>query len=174
MNLTEAIQSVDMDEIIDRMNAYAISLLKSVRMKDFNGREPIDFVGDVIMKVIEGKRDWNKAQCSFTEFLFGCLRSEISNFFKTQRFIHNDELPDIPSDDQSKNFEDKKNQVSELLRLEDATDEELIIFDFWMDGVTKPIEIAKDLGVDVKEIYNITKRLERRLQKVQSKALKII
>ena len=30
MNLAEAIQSENMDEIIDSMNAYAISVLKSV------------------------------------------------------------------------------------------------------------------------------------------------
>lgn len=71
MNLTEAIQSVDMNKVIDSMNAYAISLLKSAGAKNFNGKEPIDFVGEVILKVMEGKRDWTKAQCSFKEFLFG-------------------------------------------------------------------------------------------------------
>ena len=76
MYLAEAIKSVDMNEVIDRMNAYAISLLKSVGSKNFNGKEPIDFVGDVILKVMEGKRDWSKAKCSFTEFLFGCLKRD--------------------------------------------------------------------------------------------------
>jgi len=109
MSLTEAIQSVDMDEVIDRMNAYAISLLKSVGVKNFNGKEPIDFVGDVVLKVMEGKRNWAKAQCSFTEFLFGCLKSEINNFFTTNKHIYDNELPEIPSNEQSLNVEDKRN-----------------------------------------------------------------
>lgn len=174
MNLTEAIHSVDMDEVIDRMNAYAISLLKSVGAKNFNGKEPIDFVGDVILKVMEGKRDWAKAQCSFTEFLFGCLKSEISNFFATNKNLYDSELPEIPSNGLSSNDEDKRNQIFELLKQEGADDNELLIFEYWVDGITKPKEIAKDLGIEVKEVYNITKRLERRLPKIQTQVANII
>lgn len=174
MNLTEAIQSVDIDEVIDRLNAYAISLLKSVGVKNFNGKEPIDFVGDVILKVMEGKRDWAKAQCPFKEFLFGCLKSEINNFFTTNKNIYEDELPDIPSNEQSLNAEEKRNQISELLKKEGADDDELTVFEYWADGITKPAEIAKDLGIEVKEVYKITKRLERRLPKIQTQVTNII
>lgn len=55
-----------------------------------------------------------------------------------------------------------------------ADDDELIIFEYWIDGITKPKEIAKDLGIDVKEVYNITKRLERRLPKIQTHVANII
>jgi RNA polymerase sigma factor (sigma-70 family) len=174
MNLTEAIQSVDMDEIIDRMNAYAISRLKSVGIKNFNGKEPIDFVGDLILKVMEGQRDWNKAQCSFKDFLFGCLKSEITNFFKLNKNIHENDFPDIPSEEQSQNIEEKRKQISILLKQEGADDNELLIFEYWADGITKPKEIAKDLGIEVKEVYNITKRLERRLPKIQTQVTNII
>lgn len=173
MNLTEAINSVDMDEVIDRMNAYAISLLKSVGTKNFKGKEPIDFVGDVILKVIEGKRDWAKAKCSFTEFLFGCLKSEISNFFTTNKNLYDSELPEIPSNGYSSKEEVKLNQVIELLKQEGADDKELLVFEYWADGTTKPKEIATDLGIEVKEVYNITKRLERRLPKIQTQVINI-
>ena len=174
MNLAEAIQSVDMDEIIDSMNAYAISRLKSVGVKNFNGRHPIDFVGDLILKVMEGKRDWSKAECSFKEFLFGCLKSEITNFFRTNRNITVGELPDVPVNRGSINIEEKRKQVSELLKQEGADDDELTVFEFWMDGIFKPAEIAKDLGVDVKEIYKIIKRLERKREKIEPQAINIV
>jgi|SRR5690606_17673315 len=174
MNLAEAIQSVDMDEVIDRMNAYAISILKSVGVKNFNGKEPIDFVGDVILKVMDGQRDWSKAKCSFTKFLFGCLKSEISNFFKTNKNIYDNELPDIPTTDQSFSEKHIRNSISEILKIEGADDDELMVFEYWADGITKPSEIAKDLGIDVKEVYNITKRLERRLPKIQTQVKNII
>jgi RNA polymerase sigma factor (sigma-70 family) len=174
MNLTEAIQSVDMDDLIDRMNAYAIIRLKSVGIKNFNGKEPVDFVGDLILKVMEGQRNWNKAQCSFKDFLFGCLKSEIANFFKLNKNIHEDDFPDIPVEEQSQNIEEKRKQVSELLKQEGADDNELLIFECWIDGITKPKEIAKDLGIEVKEVYNITKRLERRLPKIQIQVTNII
>jgi len=177
MNLAEAIESVDLNEIIDSMNAYAISRLKSVGVKNFNGREPIDFVGDLILKVMEGKRDWSKAQCPFKEFLFGCLKSEIQNFFTTTKNLNTDELPAIPSNVSSESsieIEKKRAQISDLLEKEGADDDELTVFEYWMDGIYKPRDIAKDLGVEVKEIYKIIKRIERRLPKIQMQAINII
>ncbi len=174
MNLAEEIQSEDMDELIDRMNAYAISRLKTVGVKNFNGKEPIDFVGDVILKVIEGKRDWTKAQCSFRDFMFGSLKSEINNFFTINKIIYEDELPDIPSNEQSQNIEDERKKVSELLQQEGADDDELVVFEYWVDGITKSAEIAKDLGIDMKEVYKITKRLERRLPKIYTQVTNIL
>lgn len=174
MNLAEAIQSVDMDQIIDSMNAYAISRLKSVGVKNFNGKHPIDFVGELILKVMEGKRDWSKAECSFKEFLFGCLKSEISNFFITNRSTTYDELPEIPVNGGSNNIVEKRKQVSELLKQEGADDDELTVFEYWMDGIFKPSDIAEDLGVDVKEIYKIIKRLERKREKIKMQAINIV
>ncbi len=174
MNLAEAIQSVDMEDVIDRMNAYANGRLKSVGLKDFNGKESVDFVGELILKIIDEKRDWNKAQCSFEEFLFGCLKSEISNFLDKKKSIYEDDLPDLPATEWTSDIEDKRSQVSELLKQEGATDDEIIIFEYWMDGIFKPAEIATDLGIEVKEVYNITKRLERRLPKIQAQVTNII
>lgn len=167
MTLAEAIQSVDMDKIIDRMNAFAISRLKSVGIKNFNGKLPVDFVGDLILKVLEGTRDWSKAKCSFELFLFGSLKSDIDNFFTTNKFNNTDKLPEIPIEGHSSGFEEERQKVSELLKQEGSDDEELIVFEYWMDGMNKPSEIAADLGIDVKEIYKITKRLERRIQKIK-------
>lgn len=174
MNLTDALQSENINEIIDRMNAYAISMLKSVGVKDFNGKEPIDFVGDTLLKVMEGTRDWNKADCSLKEFLFGCLKSEISNFFKSQKVHSNAELPDIPVNGNSSNIEEKRNQVCDLLRMQGADELEIRVFECWMDGIFKPIKIAEELGISVKEVNVITKRLERKRKKIEHQALNII
>lgn len=174
MNLTEEIQSVDMGELIDSMNAYAIDKLKSVGEKSFRGKLPVDFVGELILKVMEGKRDWNKAECSFREFLFGCLKSEIANFFKTLKHIHVDELPEISHNGSPVDIEEKQNQISNLLKEDGADEEELTLFGYWMDGIKKPSEIAADWNIDVKQVNNITKRLLRRLPKIQTQAVKIL
>jgi DNA-directed RNA polymerase specialized sigma24 family protein len=174
MTLAEAIQSEDMDEIIDRMNAYAISRLKSIGAKTFDGRSPVDFVGDLILKVMEGERDWAKAECSFREFLFGCLRSDISNFFTTLKHKHTNDFPEIPVEKISMNVDEKRNKISELFRQEGADDDELKVFEYWMDGIFKPAEIADDLGVPVKKIYTIIKRLERKRVKIETQAFNII
>jgi len=174
MNLFDAMQAVNWDELIDALNAYAISRLKSDNIKNFEGKEAIDFVGDVILKVMEGKRDWNKAQCSFREFLFGCLRSEISNFFETSKKCKNGEFEENSTVQNTENIEDNRKQISELLKLKGADDDELTVFECWMDGIKKPRDIAEDLGVNVKEIYNISKRLEKRIEKIKTLATQII
>lgn len=174
MNLAEAIKSEDMDEIIDSMNAYAISVLKSVGVKDFNGKCPVDFVGEVLLKVMEGSRDWDKAECSFKEFLFGCLKSDISSFFKTKKRHNSDEFPEIPTNGHPINFEEKKNKIVELLKQEGAEDDELKVFEYWMDGIFKPALIAAELGIPVKDLYVIVKRLERKRKKIELQAITII
>lgn len=175
MSVEEEIQAIDMDDLIDRMTAYAISHLKSIGVKDLEGKEPVDFVSNVILKTLEGTRDWEKAKCPFNEFLFGCLKSDIDSFFKSKKTYTN-EFPDISSIEEDPNIDKEKEQISELLRNEGADDDELIIFECWMDGMLKPSEIAEYLGVDVRNVYNITKRLERRLwhPKIQIKLKKII
>lgn len=173
MSVEEEIQAIDMDDLIDRMTAYAFSHLKSIGVKDFEGKEPIDFVSNVILKTLEGTRDWEKAKCSFTEFLFGCLKSDIDSFYKSKKTYEN-ELPDISSKGEPSNIDKEREQISELLKKEGADDDELIVFDCWMDGILKPAEIAKDLGIDVKAVYNITKRLERRLPPIKSQIKNII
>lgn len=174
MTIKEAIESENMDEIIDRMNAYAIYRLHSVREKTFNGLSPLDFVGEVIIKALEGTRKWDSTQCSFKMFLFGCLRSDIYNFFKTLNHSHLNEFPEISVNDSIINVEEKRKKVSELFKQAGADDDELTVFEYWMDGISKPSEIAKDLGIDIKELYVIIKRLERRRMKIETQAINII
>lgn len=175
MTVEEAINSSNMDEIIDAMNAYAISRLKTIQAKSFNGKEAIDFVGDLIIKVLEGKRDWSKAQCPFREFLFGCLKSEIDNFFTTLKHRFTDEIPESTANhSDSHNNEQKRKQVVQLLIDDGSDDDEIILFEYWMDGIFKPAIIASDLGVEVLHINNVKKRLARRLPKIQTKALQFI
>ena len=83
-------------------------------------------------------------------------------------------MPEIPTDGSLSNIEKKRKQVSDLLEQEGADDDELTVFECWVDGINKPADIAKDLGVDVKEIYKIIKRLERRLPKIQTQAINIL
>lgn len=95
------------------------------------------------------------------------MKSEISNYFKTHKNIYVNELLDIPSNGYSSNYKDTRTQVFEFLEQEGADDYELLIFECWVDGISKPKDIAKELEIEVKEVYNVTKRLERRLLKIQ-------
>lgn len=176
MTLPQAIQSVDIPELFDRMTTYAYSKLRSVGLKDFNGQQPEDFVGELILKVMDDQRKWSNAKCSFTEFLFGSLRSEISNFLKTQKregFHFTENFPENGEEQNNSDLIELRNNFIELLQSNGANDDEIKLFEYWADGVVKPQEIADDWPKNIKQVYVIIRRLERRRDKVSEEAKKI-
>jgi len=174
MSIFEAIQSIDLQLVIDKMTLYAISRLKNVKVKSFNGREPFDFVGDVLLKALDQQRDWEKAKCSIEEFLFGCLRSEISNFFVSKQVITTDYIPEDFFQMETISVEEEKELAAKLLIEAGADDDEQILFELWMDGITKANEIATELGITPNEVYKITRRLDRRREKIKTQVKKIL
>lgn len=168
MTLEEALKINNMDEIIDRMTAYVYNHIKTIGLKDLQGKQAEDFVAEVLMKVAEGDRDWNKATCSFKEFLFGCLRSHMSNFSKSYRQTFEDDPRFLDNDEVDGGKSDELRDKTILILIDDGADEdEIDVFECWVDGIKKPSDIANQLNKDVKEVYNITKRLIRRMPKLQ-------
>ena len=109
---------------------------------------------------------------SFVEYLFGCLRSEISNYFSSKQVYCRD-IPDNLSES-NENIDEEILEITRVLKQEGADDDEIFLFSCWVDGIYKPAIISDDLGIDVKSIFNITKKLRRRLLKIQSKVRQFI
>lgn len=172
MTVEEAILSHDMEDIINRMILYAKEKIKLLDIKNLQGKEPFDFVQDILCKSLESKRNWDETKCSFVEFLFGCLKSEISNFYSSKQIFHQD-IPDNLSE-KNESVDEEIQEITKVLKQEGADDDEIILFTYWVDGICKPTAISEDLGVEVKEILNITKRLKRRLLKFQPKVRQLI
>ena len=152
MTLEEALHNNDMNEIMDSMTAYVYGRIKTIGVKDLEGKTPEDFVGEVLMKVAEGERDWSKAKVSFKDFLFGCLKSHLYNFFQSFEQKYETELPDIESGAVSENESELKQIAIQKLKAEGADQDELDVFECWIEGMDKPAEIAELLGKNVKEI----------------------
>ena len=174
MTLEEALHNNDMNDIMDSMTAYVYGRIKTIGVKDLEGKTPEDFVGEVLMKVAEGERDWSKAKCSFKEFLFGCLKSHLYNFFKSFEQQYEAELPDIESGAVLENESELKQIAIQKLKEDGADQDEIDVFECWIEDMDKPAEIAELLGKNVKEIYNITKRLERKMPKLQTQIIKFV
>lgn len=174
MTLEEALHNNNMNEIMDSMTAYVYSRIKTIGVKDLEGKTPEDFVGEVLMKVAEGERDWSKAKCSFKDFLFGCLKSHLYNFFKSFEQKYEAEFPDIESGAQSENESELKQIAIQKLKEDGADQDEIDVFECWIEDMDKPAEIAELLGKNVKEIYNITKRLERKMPKLKTQIIKFV
>lgn len=168
MTLEEALHNNDMNDIIDSMTAYAYSRIKSIGVKDLEGKAPEDFVGEVLMKVAEGERDWQKAKCSFKVFLFGCLKSHISNYLVAFEQKYESDLPDIETREESSSDSELIQIAIQKLESEGADQDEVDMFECWIDGINKPAEVADLLGKDIQEIYNIQKRLLRKTPKLHT------
>ena len=174
MTLEEELQNNDMNEIIDSMIAYAYSRVKTIGVKDLEGKTPEDFVGEVLMKVVEGDRDWSKSKVPFKEFLFGCLKSHLYNFFKSFEQVYETELPNTQCGTESA-IESELEQIAiKILKREGADQDEIDVFECWIEELNKPAEIAELLGKSVKVIYKITKRLERKMPKLQTQIIKFV
>lgn len=174
MTLEEELQNNDMNGIMDSMTAYVYCRIKTIGVKDLEGKTPEDFVGEVLMKVAEGERDWLKSKVSFKVFLFGCLKSHLSNFFKSFEQKYDTELPEIEIGAESGSESALKNIAIKKLIEDGADQDEIDVFECWIDNINKPAEIADLLGKDVKEVYNITKRLERKMPGLKTQILKIV
>lgn len=168
MTLEEALHNNDMNDIIDSMTAYAYSRIKSIGVKDLEGKAPEDFVGEVLMKVAEGERDWQKAKCSFKDFLFGCLKSHISNYLVAFELKYESDLPDIETREESNSDSELMQIAIQKLESDGADQDEVDMFECWIDGINKPAEVADILGKDIQEIYNIQKRLLRKIPKLHT------
>jgi DNA-directed RNA polymerase specialized sigma24 family protein len=173
MTLEEALNNNDMDIIIDSMTAYVYSRMKTIGAKNLEGMQPEDFVGEVLLKVVEGERDWLKAKCSFREFLFGCLRSHLNNFFKSFEPIFEDEMPNVGVRDMNNSNELK--DIAILMLIDDGADEdEIAVFECWVDNIYKPASISKQIAKDVKGVYNIIKRLERKIPNLKFQIMNFV
>jgi hypothetical protein len=74
---------MDLQTVIEEMNNYASRRLMNVDVKQLEGKTPDDFSSVVLLKVLEGTFNWETAATQdFRKFLFGCLRTECSNFLK--------------------------------------------------------------------------------------------
>lgn len=57
------------------------------------------------------------------------------------------------------------------LLIDECTDDEIVInvLEAKMDGADTPAEISKAKGISIKDVYNATKRLDRKLERVRQR-----
>jgi DNA-directed RNA polymerase specialized sigma24 family protein len=173
-------------ELVLRMRGYAKQRLGDYR-DNHEGQQKLDFVFNVFQKALTDLRKWDKNKCDFENFLFGVLKSEISAYHEKEKRRKPPEeengadesyILNIPvyseevgykdqSFDEIDNKKLKENYVT-LLKDSGASDLEMLIFECWCEDIYKPSEIADFLEVDITEVYNAVKRLERRKSKLNS------
>ncbi|MBL7841938.1 MAG: hypothetical protein JNJ75_17455 [Cyclobacteriaceae bacterium] len=150
-----------------RLTYYTEQRLRLLNVKSLQGLEAHDIVIETIRKVLEGKRTW-KPEVPVTAFLIQTLESETSNLIRDGKKIR----PLLEKDNNtgvgaSVDLVSAKIHAIEQLRAAGADDIEIYVFDCWIEGVYKPAEIAIELELDIKDVYNALKRLGNKLIKLQ-------
>lgn len=175
MDFIKELETVDFQDLFDRLTAYAASRLRSVNIRLMDGKQPVDLVSDLLTKVLTGQRKAESAACSLDEFLFGCLKSDIDAFFRREKIqwlsLLGDMAGDRPTLDRvSSDLDAKKKLILNQLRSVGADEDEIQVFSIWMEGIYKPKNVGIELERPVAEIYRIQRRLHKHLQKIHESA----
>lgn len=134
--------------------------------KGLGGKTASDFAQEVLISLSEGTRKWNvsKNPTLFDQFK-SSLDSHINNFInktKIPEYTIDEDISKIDIED-TEDLKELFDFCYDTLASLKASDNELMVFQCQAEGITKPQEISKDLGINVKEVYNIQKQLRRKL-----------
>lgn len=187
------LQQADWNSIYRKLAAYAVHQARIYRWRGMSGNlesnsELIggvsceDIVQEVIIKTLQGKRKWDPDKGELEPWLFDQIKSEMNHLVTSsthvrERISISEELDKEPNTASSTTHVQSAsvivlNEIEAAERLaavydatvDDPQLEELV--SAILDGCEpKPRFLAERLGVDVKDIYNRTKRLHRRVFK---------
>ncbi|MBN2728771.1 MAG: hypothetical protein JXR53_06060 [Bacteroidales bacterium] len=144
------------------------------RLKDFSR----SVVGEVINKIfIEKIRNWNiERYPDFDEFIVGVIDSHINNIFNKKdnqtnvgdnEFILNESIASELDTEETMIGSELRKQIFVELQDAGAEDDELLIFECLADGIIKPVEIKKEIGLSDEDFHNAWRRFKRRREIIQ-------
>ncbi len=168
----EHLDSEDWDALYPRLFSYArrkangLSFLKE-RSELPLGRTYKDLVQDAIAKVFRGERNWNPDK---NPDLYVYLTSVIDSLFSglLNRSGHRNRDPLDPSEmegSQKSDYNDCLKALETLVRDTSSDDENLDDVRQGIEDGMSPGEIADFFGIDVKEVYNLKRKLRRRIDR---------
>ena len=132
-----------------------------------------DLAMEAIQRVFDGRRKWNPDKDpDFSAYLRSVVKSiynrEVTERIKKEKVFE----PTVDSPNPVDSVPTKLSSPLEDLEYKEAKkriyglfekEEEQLVLLCLFEGIDKPADIAKQLNVDVKEIYRINRNIERRL-----------
>ena len=169
--LLKELHEVAWDDIIKKLKAYSI-----VKIKKYNNdnsdelvQTAMDIANEAITSLWSEERKWNTNYYpDVFSFLKGAVDSLVSSYYKKLSKNKKVEINENIIDDKS-SFE--SNYIATDLKsvINKSFDDDALaglVFDSIAQGY-KPKEISEDLGVEIKEIYNAVKRVNRKMVEIQ-------
>jgi len=137
------------------------------------GIESADLAFSAILKLLTGARKWDPQRTSLIDFLKGVIDSELNHLTssaerRSRSWLDEGSLANVrdprtsPADDAL--FSDQLRLLREAVR-DDPKLEELL--PLLLEG-EKPAQIADRLGTTVKDVYQLIRRLRRRIVRVRA------
>ena len=182
--LAEQLNSLDWDKLWLRLMGRCFWLLRkrytvkwqNDKVKEFSRKT----IGEVINKVfIEKERKWNIDRYpDFEEFIIGVIDSHVNNTLNknnketaigSNEFFFTEIGESAPDSEEIIITEELRNQIYNELETSGATDDELLIFECLADGIEKPDEIRKNIGLNEETFHNAWRRFKRRREVLKQK-----
>ena len=135
---------------------------------------------EVIRKFLDGTRKWNPDKVDLLGFLMGAIKSEISHLIgamdnqMTDRGCVPEDMEGFPDGGLNPEqilIEKERHNIIEsvnqrLIEEAEADSEYGMIALCIMQGITKPADIAREAGLDLKKVYSLKKRWQRGFEKI--------
>jgi|TARA_R110002033_G_scaffold158028_2_gene194172 RNA polymerase sporulation-specific sigma factor len=185
--IIEQLNAIDIKRLLNKMELYVRDRFYDKSDRNKRGFQFQDFCQQTLTKACDGTRKWKPDNCSFEQFIFWALQSDLDSFFKKfkrteltlEKTPQSEYIINLPNyieeksiDDSSFEKIDEKVQLQEWIKqLKDqgADKDELEMFEFFAAGIDKPKEIAELLDKPIEVIYTISRRLRRKKIKLNEK-----
>lgn len=182
--LMEQLQNRDWEQFWLRLVGRCFWLLRKRYNVKWRNNEVKEFsrnaIGEVINKIfIEKKRCWNIVRYpDFEEFVVGVIDSHINNTLSKidkesaigdNEYVFNENRKSEQNAQEIVIAKELRDQIYNELFASGADDDELLIFECLADGIDKPDDIKKELGISDVDFHNAWRRFKRKRITIQEK-----
>src|SRR5690606_12939935 len=87
--IIEQLSKMDVKDLLNRMELYVRDRFYDKSDRNKKGFQFQDFCQQTLMKACDGTRKWKPSNCSFENFVFWALQSDLDSFFKQFKRVEN-------------------------------------------------------------------------------------
>ncbi len=189
--IKEHIQKADWRDITLKLAGYASSRARYVfRINDNTAVLPMGFsvdsvVQEAIKKLLDGTRKWDPDRVDLLGFLMGAVKSEIGHLMGlkdnqlTDRSCALEDFEGLKSEGLSPEqalIENENKRVLDiayqrLIEQAESDSDYGMIASCIMLGISKPVDIAKETGIDINRVYYLKKHWQKDFEKILREVL---
>jgi DNA-directed RNA polymerase specialized sigma24 family protein len=171
MELSESqrLNEVNWHDVLPRLLLYTKSIVKAYRLEDIVSAE--ELTQNAVYALLSGRRRW-PPDVSLLTALIAIVRSNISHQVYLKRdYIDTEKLEILADETRGPYYKAEDNEFRKNILALVGNDKDLVrLVEIYLeDSYSRPKDIAEALGVSLDDVYNLRKRLRRRLSTMRQK-----